>query len=37
MKRCILCGRKMSQSNHSFGLGCLKELAKELNLTGVKI
>lgn len=32
MKKCNLCGRKISNTNYTFGLGCLKKIC---NFTGV--
>ena len=36
MNRCILCGRKMNNVNHVFGLNCLKRLYLSMNIMGVK-
>ena len=36
MNRCILCGRKMNDVNHVFGLSCLKRLCLSMNIMGVK-
>ena len=36
MNRCVLCGRKMNDVNHIFGLSCLKRLCLSMNIMGVK-
>lgn len=36
MNRCVLCGRKMNDVNHVFGLSCLKRLCLSMNIMGVK-
>ncbi len=36
MKKCSLCGRKISQVNYNFGLGCLKKSCKLIDINAVK-
>ena len=36
MDRCILCGRKITNHNYSFGLGCLKKMCTYTDIKGVK-
>ncbi len=32
MERCILCGRKISNTRYNFGLGCLKKMCNRVNI-----
>lgn len=36
MKRCILCGRKISDPGYNFGLGCLKKMCIYTHISDVK-
>ncbi len=36
MKRCSLCGRKISNTRYTFGLGCLKKMCNSVNIANVK-
>ena len=36
MQRCILCGRKISNRDYNFGLGCLKKMCTSVELYNVK-
>ena len=36
MDKCILCGRKISNTKYSFGLGCLKRTCLLMNIDGIK-
>ncbi len=36
MKKCNLCGRKISNTNYTFGLGCLKKICNFTGVNGVK-
>ncbi len=36
MKRCALCGRKLSNTRYTFGLGCLKKMCYSVNVPNVK-
>lgn len=36
MKRCILCGRKISNEKYNFGLGCLKKSCQCVGITNAK-
>lgn len=36
MKRCALCGRKISNTRYTYGLGCLKKMCNSVNVHNVK-
>ena len=36
MKRCTLCGRKISNTRYTYGLGCLKKMCNSVNVHNVK-
>lgn len=36
MKRCILCGRKITDTKYNFGLGCLKKAGKFASVYNIK-
>ena len=36
MKRCALCGRKISNTRHTYVLGCLKKMCNSVNVHNVK-
>lgn len=36
MSRCALCGRKISNVNHIFGLNCLKKMCNFMEISDVK-
>ena len=36
MKRCALCGRKISNTQYNFGLSCLKRMCNNVGVDGVK-
>ncbi len=36
MERCILCGRKISNTRYNFGLGCLKKMCNRVNIYNAK-
>ncbi len=36
MKRCTLCGRELSNTKYTFGLGCLKKMCCSINISDVK-
>lgn len=36
MKRCTLCGRKISNTKYSFGLNCLKKMCNLINISNIK-
>lgn len=36
MKRCELCGRKISNNKYNFGIGCLKKTCLTMNIDGIK-
>ena len=36
MQRCILCGRKISNSKYNFGLNCLKRMCNTVGIDDVK-
>lgn len=36
MKRCALCGRKISNTRYTYGLGCLKKMCNSVNVLNVK-
>ena len=36
MERCILCGRKISNTKYNFGLGCLKKVCSSMEMDGIK-
>ena len=36
MKKCTLCGRKISNTQYNFGLGCLKKMCASVGLYNVR-
>lgn len=36
LKRCSLCGRKISDTKYNFGLGCLKKMCNSVGVYNVK-
>lgn len=36
MERCILCGRKITNTKYSFGLGCLKRMCNTVSIYDIK-
>ena len=36
MDRCMLCGRKISNTRYNFGIGCLKKTCLSMNIDGIK-
>ena len=36
MNKCMLCERKISNKEYSFGLGCLKKSCSIMNIDGIK-
>ena len=36
MERCILCGRKISNTQYNFGIGCLKKMCLSMEMDGIK-
>ena len=36
MDRCILCGRKISNTKYNFGIGCLKKVCLSMEMDGIK-
>lgn len=36
MKKCMLCGRKISNIRYNFGIGCLKRTCLLMNIDGIK-
>lgn len=36
MERCILCGRKISNTEYNFGIGCLRKVCLSMEMDGIK-
>ncbi len=36
MEKCMLCGRKISNTRYNFGIGCLKKTCLLMNIDGIK-
>lgn len=36
MKKCMLCGRKISDTRYNFGIGCLKKTCLSMHIDGIK-
>jgi len=36
MERCMLCGRKISNTKYNFGIGCLRKLCLSMEMDGIK-
>ena len=36
MERCILCGRKISNTKYNFGIGCLRKVCLSMEMDGIK-
>ena len=36
MERCMLCGRKISNTKYNFGIGCLKKTCLSMHIDDIK-
>lgn len=36
MKRCLLCERKINNTKYNYGIGCLKNICKSMDIDGIK-